>query len=76
METMTRHERAKLLKERIDQSGLSTSDFAVRVLKRDPRLIRRWLDKTQAIPLVVLDFLVQPEIAPWPTRGEIGADGL
>lgn len=61
----TRAEGQELLALRIEQSGLSTKAFAKAVMKRDPRIIRRWLDMSQVIPQVVLNFLEAPEPC-WP----------
>ena len=61
----TRTEARDLLELRIEQSGLRTKGFAMQVLKRDHRIIRRWLDLSQVIPSVVMDFLEAPEPC-WP----------
>ena len=61
-----RGEQARLLQKRIAESGLSARRFATDVLRRDERTIRRWLANDSPIPATVLDFLADPEIAPWP----------
>jgi len=63
--SLTRAEQVALLERRIAESGLSARRFAVEVLTRDERTIRRWLAGDQ-IPQVVLDFLEDPQPAPWP----------
>lgn len=65
MAPKTKAEARDLLVLRITQSDLGAGGFARNVLKRDPRIVRRWLDMTQTIPQVVVDFLVQPEPC-WP----------
>lgn len=47
----------ELLKQAIDASGLSDRRFAVEVLIRDERTVRRWLAAESPIPKVVRDFL-------------------
>lgn len=61
----TEAEEGALLRRRIEESGLSNRQFAVRVLRRDERNIRRWLAGDR-IPQLVLDFLCDPAPAPWP----------
>jgi hypothetical protein len=46
-----------VLRSAIEASGLSARRFAVEVLLRDERTIRRWLAGDSPIPQVVLDFL-------------------
>lgn len=62
----TRAEEVALLKRRIEESGLSTRAFAMEVLRRDGRTVRRWLAGNSPIPQLVLDFLEDPTPAPWP----------
>ncbi len=62
----TRTEQIELLGRRISESGLSARRFAVEVLLRDERTIRRWLSGDSPIPRVVLDWLEAPTPAPWP----------
>lgn len=54
----------ELLKRAIAKSGLSARRFAVEVLTRDERTIRRWLDGDRPIPRVVrrklLEILGEP----------------
>ncbi len=68
MTVKTRREARDLLEQRIEESGLKSKSFAIRILKRDPRIIRKWLDLSQHIPQIVLDFLEAPEPAPWPVE--------
>jgi hypothetical protein len=51
---------AELLRARIQQSGLSTGQYAKTVLVRDERTVRRWLAGDQDIPAAVLEFLKEP----------------
>jgi hypothetical protein len=55
-----------LLSRRIEESGLSARRFAVDVLLRDERTIRRWLAGDSPIPKVVIGFLADPVASPWP----------
>jgi hypothetical protein len=48
---------AELLRGAIDRSGLSARAFAVRVLIRDERTVRRWLAGDSPIPAVVVQRL-------------------
>lgn len=64
----TQQESIEYLKQRIEQSGLSTTRFAVEVLMRDPRTVRRWLSGDSPIPAVVMDWLVNPQPLPWPSK--------
>lgn len=64
---MTRAEQIALLERRIEESGLSARRFAVEVLLREERTVRRWLAGDNPIPGVVLDFLEEPHAAPWPS---------
>ncbi len=59
-------EAVELLEKRIQASGLSSSRFAVEVLVRDPRTVRRWIAGDAPIPRRVLDWLEDPKAAPWP----------
>ena len=65
----TRTEQIALLRDRIEASGLSARRFAVEVLRREERTIRRWLAGESPIPRVVLEFLEEPTGAPWPPGG-------
>ncbi len=62
----TKEEAVRLLDNRIQESGLSSSRFAVEVLVRDPRTVRRWIAGDAPIPKRVLDWLEEPRAAPWP----------
>ena len=62
----TRVMQIDLLQQCIEASGLSARRFAVEVLLRDERTIRRWLSGDSPIPRVVLDWLGSPTPAPWP----------
>lgn len=59
-------EELALLKRPIEEPGLSTRAFAMEVLLRDPRTVRRRLAGDSPIPQLVLDFLEDPRPAPWP----------
>lgn len=48
-----------LLREAIAASGLSARQYAVQVLLRDERTVRRWLAGDSPIPKVVVDRLTQ-----------------
>jgi hypothetical protein len=48
---------AKRLRRAIDRSGLSARQFAMQVLVRDERTIRRWLVRDAPIPEQVRQFL-------------------
>jgi hypothetical protein len=60
-----------LLKRAIAKSGLSARRFAVEILTRDERTIRRWLDGDRPIPRVVrrklLELLGEPPEADPPS---------
>lgn len=60
------HPAVRLLRQRITESGLSARRFAMEVLKRDERTIRRWLAGDSPIPKEVRAFLEDPQPAPWP----------
>ena len=62
----SRDDWAELLSFRIDESGLSARQFAIQVMRRDERTIRRWIAGDSPIPQVVEDFLLEPTRAPWP----------
>lgn len=62
----TRKAQVALLRQRIEQSGLTTRKFATTVLIRDDRTIRRWLSEESPIPKQVMEFLVDPWEVPWP----------
>jgi hypothetical protein len=62
----TRTEWQQLLEKRLRESGLSARRFAIDVLRRDERTVRRWLDGEQDVPHVVQEFLLDPRSAPWP----------
>lgn len=47
----------QLLAERIKASGLSARRFAVEILIRDERTVRRWLAGDSPIPKPVREFL-------------------
>ena len=47
----------ELLRAVIKRSGLSSRRYAVDVLLRDERTIRRWLNGHTSIPPIVVDFL-------------------
>ena len=59
-------EAVALLRRRIEESGVSSTRFAVDVLWRDPRTVRRWLSGDSPIPKIVAEKLVHPTPAPWP----------
>lgn len=48
-----------LLRTAIARSGLSARAFAVTVLARDERTIRRWLANDRPMPVPVVRFLTQ-----------------
>jgi hypothetical protein len=48
---------AELLTKAIEASGMSARRFAVRVLIRDERTVRRWLSGDSPLPKPVRDFL-------------------
>ena len=66
MANTTHPSRAELLRRRIDESGLSARRFAVEVLKRDERAVRRWMAEQENIPRIIAEFLESPDPAPWP----------
>ncbi len=55
-----------LLRLQIRRSGLSQARFAVEVLRRNERTVRRWISGESPMPKEVLDFLSAPRKAPWP----------
>lgn len=48
---------ADLLRKRIEASGLSARQFAMKILLRDERTVRRWLAGDSPIPEPVIRFL-------------------
>jgi hypothetical protein len=58
-----------LLRIRIEESGLSDRQFAVKCLKRDERTIRRYLAGDVEMPKIVRELIRDPFVAPWPTKG-------
>ena len=66
LEPQTQAEWMALLRKRIEESGLSSTQFARRVLLREALTVRRWLSGERPIPKLVQEWLVQPEAAPWP----------
>lgn len=59
---------AQLLELRIEESGLSARRFALEVLLRDDRTIRRWIARDVGVPQIVAEWLERPEPMPWPRR--------
>ena len=53
----TRTEQIQLLRDRIEDSGLSVRRFALEILLREDRTVRRWLAGDSPIPRVVLEWL-------------------
>jgi hypothetical protein len=49
----------QLLADAIEASGMSARRFAVRVLIRDERTVRRWLSGESPLPKPVRDFLAK-----------------
>ena len=62
----TRAEEAALLRQRIEESGMSPCQFAVEVLNYDECTIRLWLAQSWPIPAVVVDFLEDPVMSLYP----------
>ena len=62
----TRAEAVALIRRRLEESGLSSTRFAIDVLWRSPRTVRKWLADDSPIPDIVLDKLETPKVAPWP----------
>jgi hypothetical protein len=50
--------RIRLLQRAIELSGMSARQFAVQVLIRDERAVRKWLHGDNEVPDVVRDFLM------------------
>jgi hypothetical protein len=50
--------RIKLLQRAIELSGMSARQFAIQVLIRDERTVRKWLHADSEVPDVVRDFLM------------------
>ena len=57
-----------MLRVRIEESELSDRQFAVQVLKRDERTIRRYLAGHVEMPTIIRKLIRHPSIAPWPTE--------
>lgn len=53
----TRAEGVELLRRRIKESGMKTGRFAVEILIRQPRTVRRWVADDSPIPRIVLEYL-------------------
>ena len=73
---MSRPDRARntdiaLLRIRIEESGLSDRQFAVKCLKRDERTIRRYLAGDVEMPTIIREMIRDPFVAPWPTKGTL-----
>ena len=73
---MSRTDRARntdiaLLRIRIEESGLSDRQFAVKCLKRDERTIRRYLAGDVDMPTILRELVRDPFVAPWPTKGTL-----
>lgn len=73
---MSRPDRARntdiaLLRIRIEESGLSDRQFAVKCLKRDERTIRRYLAGDVEMPTILRELIRDPFVAPWPTKGTL-----
>ena len=66
MAQSTYRDPAELLRRRIAESGLSARRFAVEVLKRDERAVRRWMAEKESVPRIIVEFLESPDPAPWP----------
>ena len=47
----------RLLERCIAESGLTQHDFAVAVLVRDARTVRRWLSGDRPVPALVVQYL-------------------
>jgi hypothetical protein len=56
----------RLLAQRIRESKMSARRFALEVLLREDRTIRRWLKGDAPIPKVVQRWLELPKRSPWP----------
>ena len=52
---------ADVLRGAIAASGLSARQYAVEVLLRDERTVRRWLDGSSPIPAPVMQFLTRTQ---------------
>lgn len=59
-------EAIQLLRARLEESGLSSTQFAKRCLMREPRTVRRWLAGDSPLPNLIVDWLVKPLPSPWP----------
>lgn len=53
------HDAVALLEADIQRSGLSARQYAMKIMLRDERTIRRWLARDAPIPKAVVDFLVE-----------------
>tara|TARA_R110000787_G_scaffold51228_5_gene121561 strand:+ start:572 stop:808 length:237 start_codon:yes stop_codon:yes gene_type:complete len=60
-----------LLRIRIQESGLSDRQFAVKCLRRDERTIRRYLAGDVPMPAIIRELIRDPLVAPWPTKGTL-----
>ena len=58
----------ELLLQRIGESGLSQRQFAMKVLYRNERTIRRWISGESPVPEAVACVLESPTPSPWPTK--------
>jgi hypothetical protein len=58
-EPLTRTEQIALLRQRIAESGLSARQYAMQVLTRDERTVRRWLAGDSPIPRAALNALTR-----------------
>lgn len=56
----------RLLRQRIEESGLSISRWAEDVAWRESRTVERWLSGKSPIPKMVARKLRNPEPHPWP----------
>mgnify|MGYP003661002433 CR=1 FL=1 len=57
-----------LLRVRIEESGLSDRQFAIKCLRRDERTIRRYLAGEVEMPAIIRELVRDPLVAPWPTK--------
>jgi hypothetical protein len=60
-----------LLRVRIEESGLSDRQFAVKCLRRDERTIRRYLAGEVEMPAIIRELIRDPFVAPWPTKATL-----
>ena len=61
MTDATRAAEIARLREAIRASGLSITEYARRVLVRDPRTARMWIAGDRQIPRAVLERIMDPE---------------